>query len=398
VCHDHYSTTDRTMLTEQILTSLRRLGFQIENGRLVPPMTEKAIIRAMHAPATAWERSRQRAWITWAWQTYSRWFANGTDVIPERITPVLCDARYPPFRDLFRLVRLSWSVPFSRGCGRRMRFVVIDAAIEKVIGILGFQSPPLSFPARDRRWTYPPGKKPLLVNQTLDIHTLGAIPPYDRLLGGKLLAYLAVSNEVRAQYRQRYHQQRTIVANRVLPPDVVAYTTVGAFGKSSMYERLTYRNVPLVISLGATEGYGVFHLTPWYRSLRMLLREQGIDDQTGLQHGPRRKWQLITMALHSLGLPSSLLRHGIRRHAYLFPLIHNLDEYMDGRDETPIVRDYPLVDLVAWWKERWLLPRAQRVPDWKDATIDILRSRLFDDTGNGSTPDCDDAVVEGTAC
>ena len=74
MCHDHYSTTtiDRTMLTEQILTSLLQLGFQIENGRLVPPVTEKAIIRAMHAPATAWERSRQRAWITWAWQTYSR--------------------------------------------------------------------------------------------------------------------------------------------------------------------------------------------------------------------------------------------------------------------------------------------------------------------------------------
>ena len=59
------------------------------------------------------------------------------------------------------------------------------------MGILGLQSPPLDFSARDQQVKYPAGRKIEMVNQTMDIFTLGAIPPYNRLLGGKLVIYAA---------------------------------------------------------------------------------------------------------------------------------------------------------------------------------------------------------------
>jgi hypothetical protein len=54
-------------------------------------------------------------------------FASGVDVVPEMIEPtiepVVAGTRGA---DLFRLATLLWSVPVSRGYGRRMRFLVRD--------------------------------------------------------------------------------------------------------------------------------------------------------------------------------------------------------------------------------------------------------------------------------
>src|SRR5262249_37203992 len=144
--------------------------------------------------------------------------------------------------DLFRLARLTWSLPFSRGYGRRLRFLVLDEANEKLIGVIGLQSPPLDFAARDRRFKYPNGKKIEFVNQTMDIYTLGAVPPYNRLLGGKLIALAAASNEVQESYKRKYNGRVTEMENNILPSHLVALTTTSAFGKSSIYNRLKYKD------------------------------------------------------------------------------------------------------------------------------------------------------------
>jgi hypothetical protein len=50
---------------------------------------------------------------------------------------------------------------------------------------------------------------------------------------------------------------------------------------------------------------------------------------------------------------------------FLFRLVDNLEAYMEGRDTEPIYRNLPFSELVAWWRERWLLPRAGRVDGWR---------------------------------
>ena len=369
---------EATDLKKLVLTRLKDLGFVVaEDGTLYSPsMDDKSWLRQIHRPARQLELAAQQKWLRSYLPHHLQFFASGDEVEPERIDPCLVLATTEQQHHLFRIARLLWSLPFSKGYGRRLRFLVVDRANGKLIGLLGLQSPPLSFPARDRLFRYPPSQKTALVNQTMDIYTLGAVPPYNQLLGGKLVALAAASNEVRQVYFRKYGDRETQMEQRVLPSHLVALTTTSAFGRSSLYNRLKYKGTLIAESLGYTEGYGTFHLMELYPLLRQFLESQGIAPLGGFGTGPRPKWQNILRALKRLGLSADLIRHGIKREVFLFRLVDNLEAYMEGRDTEPVYRDWSFGELASWWRERWLLPRSRRVDGWrawrKEAIEDCL--------------------------
>jgi len=371
---------DSVALAQLVLRKLQDVGFVVaEDHRLCPPILDKAGVRQIHAPAVQLERGAHHAWLEQNLSRYLHCFANGDEVVPERIDPTLVEVTTQHHHNLFRLARLLWSLPFSKGYGRRLRFLIVDQANNKLIGLLALQSPPLSFPARDRLFHYPPGRKTELVNQTMDIHTLGAVPPYNRLLGGKLVALAAASNEVRQTYWDKYCGRTTELERRILPPHLVALTTTSAFGRSSLYNRLRYNGTLIAESLGYTEGYGSFHLRELYPFFREFLERQGVPTRGGFGVGPRPTWQTMVRALGRLGLSSDFLRHGIKREVFLFRLVDNLEAYLEGRDAEPIYRNLPFSELVGWWRDRWLLPRAMRVDGWKSwRNEDIKRLLLME--------------------
>ncbi|EGD50104.1 hypothetical protein TheetDRAFT_3088 [Thermoanaerobacter ethanolicus JW 200] len=99
-------------------------------------------------------------------------------------------------------------MPFSNGYGRRLCFLIMDEYNGKLIGILGAHSPALGIKLRNE-WLNLKGKdKVYKLNETMDIFTLGAVPPYNMLLGGKLVAMSAVANEVRDFYREKYSNKK----------------------------------------------------------------------------------------------------------------------------------------------------------------------------------------------
>lgn len=353
-------------LRQAVLEELETLGFEWKDGVLhLPESRGKTLYRRLHVPARRAELGRRQDWLRRNLSRYLSFFADGNEVDPEKMEPTLIEADKKWHHELFRVARLTWSLPYSKGFGRRLTFLVLDKSNDKLIGILRLQSPPLSFPSRDRLFEYPDGCKTQLVNQTLDIQTLGALPPYNRLLGGKLVALAAASNEIRAAYRRKYAGRETEMEGRVLPAHLVALTTTSAFGRSSLYNRLNYHDQVIAESLGYTEGYGSFHLLRIYPLFREFLEERGISTRGGYGTGPRRKWQTMVRALGQLGFSSELLKHGIRREAFLFPLVHNLEAYMGGRADSPEFRDLPFEELAAYWRGRWLLPRVERVDGWR---------------------------------
>jgi hypothetical protein len=348
-----------------IFSELTSLGFQLnENGDILISFASKEDAKRLHRPAREKFLSRNIEWIRRNFRKYENYFANGEEIIPGQIAPVLVQVQESWQSDLFRLARFYWSIPYSHGFGRRLRFLILDSSNGKLIGIFGLQSPPITFPVRDRLFEYPSGQKELLVNQTMDIFTLGALPPYNRLLGGKLVAMAACSDEVREAYRLAYKGRVTEMEKRVLPAHLVALTTTSAFGRSSIYNRLKYKGQLLAESLGFTNGYGNFHLQRLYPLFKEYLDSIGIDTKGGYGTGPKRSWQLIRLALNHLNVSADLLKHGIQREAFLFRLIENLDEYMCGKNKKPIYKHLPFVDLAAHWKERYLLPRSERVDGW----------------------------------
>ncbi len=365
-------------LRQQVTDRLQQMGFMLgEDGALYVPEGDKDGMRQLHNPARRIELAARQEWLHHHLPHYLPFFASGHEIIPERICPTLTEVTTEEQHDLFRVARLLWSIPFSKGYGRRLRFLLIDQSNSKLMGLLALQSPPLSFPARDRLFQYPPGRKTELVNQTMDIQTLGAVPPYDRLLGGKLVALAASSNEVRLIYQNKYSGRKTEIEGRVLPAHLVALTTTSAFGRSSLYNRLRYKDTVIAESLGYTEGYGSFHLMELYPLFREFLESRGISTRGGFGTGPRRKWQTMVRALQRLGFSRDLLHHGVKREAFLFPLVDNLQDYMEGRAAEPVYRDLSFAGLAAWWRDRWLLPRAERVNGWREWRKEQIREALI---------------------
>lgn len=376
----HARLVDPDALRERVLAAVahaRQVACEAQNGRL-----DKRLLRDLHSAARLDELQNHQSWLQHSLPRLLHHFANGDQVIPEAVEPQLVQVTERWHKDLFRAARLYWSLPYTKGFGRRLQFLVFDRSNAKLIGLIGLQSPPLSFPPRDALFDYPRGRKTELVNQTMDMYTLGAVPPYARLLGGKLVAMAAACDEIRAAYRYKYRGRLTEMEGRRLPARLVAITTTSAYGRSSIYNRLRFGDYEIAQSIGFTEGYGTFHLSALYPVLRDFLEHQGVSTRGGFGTGPRIKWQSIVRALERLGLTSDLLRHGSLREAFLFPLIDNLDSYMSGHAQTPSYRSLPFADVATFWKERWLIPRSHRVDGWHRWTRDELKHALL--TGDGA--------------
>ncbi len=364
-------------LRKLVIAELEELGLSFKDGFLQPLKDTKTFTQQLHVPGRDMILSNARNWITYAWGKHKEFFAKGQEINPILVSPKLIEAVTKDQKELFRLARYTWSLPYTKGYGRRLQYLIMDESNNKLIGILGLQSPPLSFPGRDRLFSYPDGRKTELVNQTMDIYTLGSIPPYSRLLGGKLLALASASNEVRLAYKRKYKNQITLISERKLPARLVALTTTSAYGRSSIYNRLRYKDIVKFQSLGYTEGYGAFHLERLYPKFREFLEAQNIDTSGGFGTGPRRKWQTMVRALGKIGFDSNLLRHGVKREIFLIPLIHNLENYMNGIEKRPYYIDVPFNELANYWRNRWLIPRSERVDGWCNWNPEDIENLLF---------------------
>jgi hypothetical protein len=93
-------------------------------------------------------------------------------------------------------MELTWSVPVSNGFGRRLRYLVWDKQNEKLLGIIAIGDPIFNLSVRDNHidWNVEDGGK-RLVNM-MDAYVFGALPPYNMLLGGKLVACLLRTRDI----------------------------------------------------------------------------------------------------------------------------------------------------------------------------------------------------------
>jgi hypothetical protein len=221
---------------------------------------------------------------------------------------------------------------------------------------------------RDNALGIPKNELDKWVNMSLHAQRVGALPPYNELIGGKMVALTLVSNEVRRAYKRKYTDYKTILRKAELKPDLLFITTTSAFGKSSIYNRLKYNGDTIAERLGYTQGSGSFHiLGGLYEELMEFLEKKGYDVSRGYGHGPSRKLKLISSAFREIDLPS-FEYHGIKREFYLFRLVKNLENVIH-KNSKPIWLNRSFDNLVEYWKARWAIPRAARRLQWKSFTV-----------------------------
>jgi hypothetical protein len=189
----------------------------------------------------------------------------------------------------------------------------------------------------------------------MDVYVLGALPPYNYLLGGKLVSYILASNEVREIYKEKYKDVTTIVKRRKAD-DLVCLFTTSLYGNSSQYNRLRFENRLLYIPIGYTSGYGTLHISnETFSAMHQFLIEQGIMLTNRFGDGPNWRMRVIRSALYIIGFDSNiLLQHSFKRGIYAIPLAKNFRSFLLGKTDKPIYYGLSMQALVRFWKKRWL--------------------------------------------
>jgi hypothetical protein len=374
-------STREASLKKRLRRHLRSLGFhKADDGTLVPPGTGKDVVRTIHGAQRADRLAANETFLSARLPTLVKYFASGEEVDPANISPALQLISSGTWEgDLFRLASLTWSVPVSNGYGRRLRFLVWDEHNGKLIGIVAIGDPVFNSSVRDNliEWDVQ-ARRERLVN-IMDAYVLGALPPYNALLGGKLVACLVRSRDVYDQFSKAYGKTTGIISQQQKKARLLAVTTSSSMGRSSVYNRLKLGGIEYFSPIGYTGGWGHFHIPDsLFSDLRDYLREIGHSYADLHQFGEGPNWRMRTTraALEALGFKDDLLRHGIQREVFLCQLADNaLRILRTGKGKPDLSSLLSAADVANLAVERWMLPRSERRPEfkfWKREGIEAL--------------------------
>ncbi len=362
---------DVRKLRRAVFASLRRQGYIVERGRItLPDEFEKDDVRRLHSVAAIHKLQLAEPALRRREEHLLSFIANGSEVSPTAIRPRLAYVeRGTDDELLFRYASLHWSIPVSAGYGRRLRFLVIDESNGKLMGLIGLGDPVFAMRARDEWIGWDSEAKRKNLWHLMDAYVLGAVPPYSNLLCGKLVAMLALSNEVRRAFRQRYADTFSLIKRRKRPPYLAMISTTSALGRSSVYNRLRVNGNEYWRSVGFTTGSGDFHFSNGvYDALRVFAEDRCEPTAKAERWGTgfRNKREVVRKCLHALGLSLDLTYHGIEREIFLAPLGRDAVRFLKGDVSRPAFHDWSVEQLVGVFRERWLLGRAERVTDYRD--------------------------------
>ena len=223
----------------------------------------------------------------------------------------------------------------------------------------------------------------------MDIIVCGAIPPYNQLLGGKLVSILACSPKVISDYTHRYASQISEIASRMKGERVIRDSRLVYLGTTSLYAvgSSQYNRIKVPLSnnsvlefreMGVTEGYG----TVFFSKETTTLFSQILELQDGgkrINHvfgeGTSPRFRMISRGLSSIGIRAdAFLKHYSPRIVYSIDLSKNTKDFLMGyTDAVDYGFDIDCDDEVAqgtqalidYWYTRWLTKRL--------TTVDIIQ-------------------------
>ncbi len=369
-------------LKRKIRGHLRELGFvRSPDGLLVPPQESKDAYRLLHRGQRIEKFEANREFFEKNVRFLLDYFANGGEVDPSSIRPRLeVVGTNQLHRDLFRFASLYWKIPVSNGYGRRLRFLVWDDSIGKLIGIFALGDAVFNLRVRDLEidWDHH-DRSERLVN-LMDAYVLGAVPPYNALLCGKMLACLIRTKEVAEVFKDKYGKSTGLISGEKKRARLVAVTTSSALGRSSIYNRLKLDGVSYFKSIGFTQGWGHFHIPDnIFTEIRSYLEYKGHKYAGDFEFGAGPNWRLraIKQAMNVLGLGDALMKHGLKREVFISYLADNAIAVLKGDKKRANFENLKSFDEVAnLCLERWVIPRAVRMPDFKLIKNDLIVGQI----------------------
>lgn len=228
-------------------------------------------------------------------------------------------------------------------------------------------------------------RKRKIGSNMMDIIVCGSIPPYNELLGGKLVSILSCSPSVISDYTHRYENQVSEIASRMKGQRVIRDSRLVYLGTTSLYAvgSSQYNRIKVPFSnesvlefrkMGITEGFGTVFFSKETTSFfsRMLeLQDGGKKINHVFGEGTSPRFRMISKGLSSIGIKAeAFLKHYSPRIVYSINLANNTNEYLLGFDND-VKYGYDLNDstiveqktqeLIDYWYDRWLTKRLTTV-------------------------------------
>ena len=228
-------------------------------------------------------------------------------------------------------------------------------------------------------------RKRKIGSNMMDIIVCGSIPPYNELLGGKLISILSCSPTVISDYTHRYENQVSEIASRMKGQRVIRDSKLVYLGTTSLYAvgSSQYNRIKVPLSensnlefrkIGITEGFGTVFFSKETTSLFSKLLELQ-DGGKKINHvfgeGTSPRFRMISRGLSSIGIKAdAFLKHYSPRIVYSINLANNTNEYLLGIDKdadygydlnNPTIVEQKTQELIDYWYNRWLTKRLTTV-------------------------------------
>jgi hypothetical protein len=229
-------------------------------------------------------------------------------------------------------------------------------------------------------------KKRFSATSMMEITVCGAVPPYNHLLGGKLVCLMMMSPRIVRDYRERYDNVVSIIASQMAGRPIIKEPHLAFLGTTSLYTDYSaqYNRVRLPAgtvtgqilpieyrSLGRTEGFGSPNLSAETEQGLALLAEtvknyRNVNFMFGEGQSP--KLRQLREGFAALGLnQTNLLQYGAPRIIYGVSLVGNLERVLLGVDDQPIYALDPESEnaesqIADYWISRWLTSRLNYQP------------------------------------
>ena len=217
-------------------------------------------------------------------------------------------------------------------------------------------------------------KTEIMASDVMDLSVCGAVFPYNYLIGGKLIALLMASNEIRDLFDERYKTSDSEIAQKIAGRNLRkkstlrCLTTTSIYGVgSSQYNRLKVQ-IPkgkkdIEINweeVGKSQGYGSDHFSlETQERLAQLLKAQGKHTSINYKFvectSPRLR--KLRESMSNLGFKSDkLFKHQSKRITYFCDLYPSTPHEIYGLKKMK-PKNITQKQIAKAWRKRWLNKR-----------------------------------------
>ena len=352
----------------RVISLLEQYGFKLEkiDGRIrvIPPQRiDRNTIKRIQKKSLIemWKRIRLEDL-----EILKDYIASPEEIDVTSIQPCIeLVSKNKDYEAIFRAARIFWETPVTNGFGRRIRIVVLDKNNGKLIGIIGLCDPVFNLRARDLWIGWDLETKKRMLWHVMNAYILGAVPPYNSILGGKLISLISISREIREIFRRKYKNKKSTILGIKRPPYLVLITTTTSFGKSIMLDRLHNNGHYYWRLIGYTSGFSpIIFDGDIYRLAKRVLKINADEEfkKYKFGHGPNFRFRILRKALQYVGLSNEIMKIGVKRGVYVAELAENTKEFLRGEEKSPkYFKNYDIENLLEYFRERWLFPRIDRL-------------------------------------